>query len=205
MSVSHLIFGIACIVVLAIMPNVLGITNSSKNVVLDQFQLKVNQTALEPETVTVKFLNVTGDSRCPSDVSCIWQGEVAVVVNVLKNNYDMGNFSLINGLGENNATTQIPGGYFLQLIKVEPYPTSSTTIHLSNYTATFVLSKAGLMSPLKQFKSGVSAQKVECKAGLELVIKAENNSPACVSHSGASVLMNRGWAITNTTPANNSS
>jgi hypothetical protein len=42
------------------------------------------------------------------------------------------------------------------------------------------------MSPLKQFKSGVDAQKVECKTGLELVIKAENNSPTCVSRYGAS-------------------
>ena len=204
MRASYLIFGIACIVVLAIVPNALGIT-TSKNVILDQFKLKVNQTALEPENVTVKFLNVTGDSRCPSDVTCIWQGDIIVVVNVLKNNYDMGNFNLINGLGENNATTTIPGGYLLQLVKVEPYPTSGTIIHLSNYTATFSLSKAGLMSPLQQFKSGVSAQKVECNTGLELVIKAENNYPACVSHSGASTLMDRGWAIANTTPTNNTS
>ncbi|HEX5457978.1 MAG TPA: hypothetical protein VFX64_06290 [Candidatus Nitrosotalea sp.] len=203
MSTSYLIFGIACIVVLAIVPNALGIT-TNKNVILDQFQLKVNQIALEPENISVKFLNVTGDSRCPSDVTCIWQGDVIVVVNILKNNYDMGNSSLINGLGENNATT-IPGRYLLQLVKVEPYPTSGTLIPLSNYTATFSLSKVGLMSPLQQFKSGVSAQKVECKTGLELVIKTENNYPACVSHSGASALMSRGWAITNTTLINNSS
>jgi hypothetical protein len=72
MNISYLIFGIVCATVLIIMPNALGFTNSSKNVVLDQFQLKINQTALEPENVTVKFLNVTGDSRCPSDVTCIW-------------------------------------------------------------------------------------------------------------------------------------
>ena len=81
------------------------------------------------------------------------------------------------------------GGYFLQLVKVEPYPTNGTKIQLSNYTATFVLSKAGIMSPLQQFKSGTSVHQVECKAGFELVIKAEDNSPACVSHSSASALM----------------
>ncbi len=199
MGISYLIFGVACIAVLTIAPNVLGATNSGKNILLDQFALKPNQTASEPENISVKFLNVTADSRCPSGVTCIWQGEATVVVNVAKNNQDMGHFSLASGLGDKNATAQIPGGYFLQLVKVEPYPTSGTKIQLDNYTATFTLSKAGLMSPLQQFKSGTSAQQVQCKAGLELVIKAENNSPACVLHSSASALMARGWAISNTT------
>lgn len=205
MKVSYLIFGIACIAVLTIAPNALGATNSGKNILLDQFALKQNQTASEPENIDVKFLNVTADSRCPSDVTCIWQGEATVVVNVMKNNQDMGIFNLASGLGDKNATATIPGGYFLQLVKVEPYPTNGTKIQLDKYTTTFTLSKAGLMSPLQQFKSGTSAQQVECKTGLELVIKAENNSPACVSPSSASVLMERGWAMANTTPTNTTS
>ena len=205
MKVSYLILGIAFIAALTIAPNALGATSSGKNVLLDQFSLKVNQTASEPAGIGVKFLNVTGDSRCPSGVTCIWQGDVTAVVNIMKNNQDMGNFGLINGLGDKNATAQIAGGYFLQLVKVEPYPSNGTNIPLSNYTATFALSQAGPLSPLKQFKSGTTAQQIVCNTGLELVIKAEDNSPACVSHSGASVLMERGWAIMTTTPTNNSS
>ncbi|HET7337661.1 MAG TPA: hypothetical protein VFJ23_07200 [Candidatus Nitrosotalea sp.] len=205
MKISYLIFGITFIAVLIIAPNALGATSSDKNVILDQFSLKVNQTASEPANISVKFLNVTGDSRCPSGVTCIWQGDVIAVVNVMKNNQDVGNFSLINGLGDKNATAQIARGYFLQLVKVEPYPSNGTHIQLSNYTATFALSQAEPLSPLKQFKSGTTAQQVVCNTGLELVIKAEDNSPACVSHSGASLLMERGWAIMNTIPVNNSS
>ena len=204
MKIYYLVFGIAFIAVLAIAPNALG-ASSGKNVILDQFSLKVNQTASEPANIAVNLLNVTGDSRCPLGVTCIWQGDVTAVVNVMKNNQDMGNFGLINGLGDKNATAQIAGGYFLHLVKVEPYPSNGTHIPLSNYTATFALSQAGLLSPLKQFRSGTAAQQVVCNTGLELVIKAEDNSPACVSHSGASVLMQRGWAIMNTTPTNNSS
>ena len=199
MNLVYLVFGIACITALTIVPNALDVTaDSGKNTILDQFQLKINQTASEPNNVSVKFFNVTADSRCPSDVTCIWQGESTVVVDITKNNQDLGNFDLKSGLGDKNATVQIPGGYFLQIIKVEPYPTSGTKIQLSNYTSTFTLSQAGVMSPLKQFKSGINAQQVQCNTGLELVIKAENNSPACVSHSSASVLMDRGWAIVNT-------
>ena len=204
MKISYLVFGIAFIAVLTIAPDALGATSSGKNFILDQFSLKVNQTASEPANISVKFLNVTGDSRCPSGVTCIWQGDVTAVVNIMKNNQDLGNFNLINGLGDKNATAQISSNYFLQLVKVEPYPSNGTHVPLSNYNATFVLSQPGQLSPLKQFKSGTSAQQIVCNTGLEIVIKAEDNSPACVSHLGASILMERGWAITYTTTNNSS-
>ena len=205
MKLSYLVFAIVFIAVLTIVPNALGDKSSGKNVILDQFSLKVNQTASEPASISVKFLNVTGDSRCPSGVTCIWQGDVIAVVNIMKNNQDLGNFNLINGLSDKNATAQIARVYFLELVKVEPYPSNGMHIQLSNYTATFALSHAIHLSPLKQFKSGTTAQEVVCNTGLELVIKAEDGSPACVSHSGASTLMERGWAIMNTTSVNNSS
>lgn len=51
-----------------------------------------------------------------------------------------------------------------------------------------------LNSPLKQFKSGISAQDVICKEGLQLIIKAEDNVPACVKSKSAAVLILHGWA-----------
>lgn len=59
------------------------------------FQLKINQIAtIKSENLKIKFLNVTSDSRCPADVNCIWQGEVTIVVNIVKNGQNLGNFSL---------------------------------------------------------------------------------------------------------------
>ena len=188
MNVSHVIFTIFCITTLVTMPYVLANAEThGPNVVLNQFQLGPNQTASEPNNIDVKFLNVTDDSRCPSDVTCIWQGKSTITVNVVKSGQNVGNFSLTSGLGDKNATVQIFDGYFLQLTKIEPYPKSGTKILLSDYVATLELSKYGILSPLKQFKSGTSAQQVECNAGFELIIKATDNSPACVSHSSASV------------------
>ena len=196
MNVSHVIFTIFCIITLVTIPHVLvNAETHGPNVVLNQFQLGPNQTASEPNNIDVKFLNVTDDSRCPSDVTCIWQGKSTITVNVVKDGKNVGNFSLTSGLGDKNATVQIFDGYFLQLTKIEPYPKSGTKILLSDYVATLELSKYGILSPLKQFKSGTSAQQVECNAGFELIIKATDNSPACVSHSSASVLIQRGWAI----------
>jgi hypothetical protein len=48
--------------------------------------------------------------------------------------------------------------------------------------------------PLKQFRSGVPAKSVECQQGLDLVIKAEDGTPACVTPDGAIKLAQRGWA-----------
>jgi hypothetical protein len=51
-----------------------------------------------------------------------------------------------------------------------------------------------ISSPLKQFKSGIAAQDVTCKEGLQLVIKAKDSSPACVQSSTAAKLVTLGWA-----------
>ncbi len=51
-----------------------------------------------------------------------------------------------------------------------------------------------MMSPRKQMDSGVNAEDVVCKEGLELIIKASNSSAACVKPSTAQVLIQRGWA-----------
>lgn len=51
-----------------------------------------------------------------------------------------------------------------------------------------------LQSPLKQFKSGTPALDVKCNDGLQLIIKAEDASPACVKPDTAQILTERGWA-----------
>ncbi len=51
-----------------------------------------------------------------------------------------------------------------------------------------------ILSPLKQFNSGIPIDKIQCKEGLELVIKSSNGSPACVSPQSAIVLLIRGWS-----------
>jgi hypothetical protein len=49
--------------------------------------------------------------------------------------------------------------------------------------------------PLKQFRSGTATKDVTCKEGLQLVIKAEDSSPACVTTNTATALMERGWTL----------
>jgi hypothetical protein len=49
-------------------------------------------------------------------------------------------------------------------------------------------------SPLKQFKSGVLVKDITCSQGLQLILKAEDSSPACVASYNINKLIERGWA-----------
>ncbi len=49
-------------------------------------------------------------------------------------------------------------------------------------------------SPLKQFKSGIAAKDVACKTEFVLVIKSEDDSPACLKPDTATKLITRGWS-----------
>lgn len=51
------------------------------------------------------------------------------------------------------------------------------------------------LDPLEQFKSGIAVKDVTCKEGLQLVIKTEDGSPACVKPDTVSILYLRGWSI----------
>jgi len=51
-----------------------------------------------------------------------------------------------------------------------------------------------LVSPLKQIQSGIEPTNVQCKSELVLVFKNSDKSPACVTQTTASKLVERGWA-----------
>ena len=50
------------------------------------------------------------------------------------------------------------------------------------------------LPPLKQIKSGVMARDVQCTQGLILVLKSENDLPACIRETSLANLISRGWA-----------
>lgn len=151
------------------------------------FQIQFNQTATIQD-LQIKITNLT-DSRCPSDVTCVWQGQVKTLVDINKNNKNLGNFSLI--LNDKNLQARYFDHYSIQIIKVVPYPISTKKTHLSDYDITLKLS---LLPPLQQLKSGISTGQFSCMPGLTLVLKSEDNSPACVKSATIPKLVARGWS-----------
>ena len=54
-------------------------------------------------------------------------------------------------------------------------------------------------SPLTQFKSGIASKDVKCMQGLQLFIKTNDGSPACVKPQTAQKFVERGWGRLDTT------
>lgn len=106
-----------------------------------QIKLVINQNLIiESEGLKVKFLKVTEDSRCPSDVTCIWAGQVGVLLNVSQNDKDLGNINLILGTDKGLAEKKV-NEYLIRLVEVAPYPVSTKKIEPSEYTITIIISK----------------------------------------------------------------
>ncbi len=60
-------------------------------------------------------------------------------------------------------------------------------------------SQISIESPLQQYKSGTIPNQVQCNNNLQLIIKAEDGSPACVKPDTANILIERGWAKNSST------
>jgi len=162
----------------------------------EQFQLRFHETASITNGPQLTLLNID-DSRCPSDVTCVWEGEVKILLNVVKDGQDLGNFTLTSRAGNKDLATQTVDKYSIQVMQVDPYPVSTRNISSSDYVVTLIVSDTkNILPPLKQFKSGILPKDVVCKTGLELVFKAKGNFPICVKPSTATKLVERGWANT---------
>lgn len=70
------------------------------------------------------------DSRCPSDVVCVWEGKADVKINV--ESPQKGTITL--STYDNKIDTV--GNYSFEIIDVSPYPVSTKTIKLEDYDVT---------------------------------------------------------------------
>ncbi len=163
----------------------------------DSFDLKIGETKDVNSDFQITLLQILDDSRCPSDVTCIWEGTVSAEVKIIKDGQSRGNYIIPIGLTDSGIESQLSDDYFIMLYDVKPYPISTHQIMPSEYVATLIISKAvgAIDSPLKQFKSGISINDTKCNNDLLLVMKLSNSSPACVKPETVNKLLLRGWAL----------
>ena len=166
-----------------------------------EFGLQINQSAeIKSEYITVTFLNVTSDSRCPSDVTCIWQGQAGIELDVRKGEVES-TVSLSIG-GDSSPEESIFNSYLIQLVDLSPYPISIKNIQPEDYTVTIKITKyeelqneeTSILPPLKQVKLGVE---ISCKPDLVLITKYDG-APACVKPETREKLIERGWTLEDT-------
>ncbi|NND86518.1 MAG: hypothetical protein HKM23_04175 [Nitrosopumilus sp.] len=134
------------------------------------------------------------DSRCPLDVTCIWEGEVVAKIRIQNQTHDYYDDFRIG----TPISKILP--YYVTLVDVVPHPTTAQT---PNYMAIFdvvnfdyvekIESKnSNVSSPLKQLKSGIPFSEIKCNGNLQLTQRYDN-SPACVKSETVFGLIKRGW------------
>ena len=91
----------------------------------------------------IRFAEVLEDSRCPSDVTCVWAGQAKIKIEILENNKVIEEKILTFGAKGINPekTSEIltTDEKILLGYNISPYPKSSSKIPQSEYTLDFIL------------------------------------------------------------------
>jgi hypothetical protein len=103
--------------------------------------VQVNQQkTLSKSKVTIKFVSLVEDSRCPTDTQCIQAGNAKIQIEVGK----VGSASKTFELNTSDKRQAISfAGHTIKLVDLNPKPASNIRINRFGYTATFVIGKAG--------------------------------------------------------------
>lgn len=84
--------------------------------------------------LTIKFLELVEDSRCPTDTQCIWAGNAKIKIQIRKNGRDAKTVELNTNLDAQSTTV---AGYKIELTGLTPQPRSNIRINRNGYVATF--------------------------------------------------------------------
>ena len=111
----------------------------------DGFSIAVGQSAsIDGEDLAIKFVGVIADSRCPLDVQCIWQGEVACLVEITYSGTGQQRVLTYPGLTQEPSEAQF--GSYQFTFSVDPYPEAGKEIEKSEYRLNLLVAKAPPLS-----------------------------------------------------------
>lgn len=103
-------------------------TDAPSAVVDRQAELAPGQTA-QVGPLRVTFTGVTGDSRCPIDVVCVWEGDA--VAQLLLSEPSRG--AETRELHTSNPRAATYGAFHVELVRLDPAPRSTQPIPPASY------------------------------------------------------------------------
>lgn len=95
--------------------------------------LKLNESVdIQKDQLTVTFKEVVEDSRCPTGVECVWEGQASIKLDI--NNAE--SVAIILRAGKDDLAKDTLNGFIYTLLEVSPYPDATVTlpIPLKDYT-----------------------------------------------------------------------
>lgn len=106
-----------------------------------EFSLPLGQEAvITGEDLRIAFNDVVEDSRCPQDVTCVWEGRAIAAVTITYQNTPSSVVLTEPGLTDGAEDTFQGYGIVFHL---EPYPRSGQTIAKEDYSLRMTISKGG--------------------------------------------------------------
>jgi hypothetical protein len=105
---------------------------AAEQLTIKQGQQKVSKTG----RITIKFIELTEDSRCPTDVNCVWAGIARIKVQLRKN----GKTTEVE-LNTNDKKTTVFHGYSVTLKDLQPRQSTTSRYGPAAYSATLTVSK----------------------------------------------------------------
>jgi hypothetical protein len=120
----------------------LACSNAATAPVNKDFTLAVGESvAVTGTPITIRFLGVPEDSRCPINAVCIWAGNARVELELRGS--DAPATLSVNSF--NGAKEVVYGAYRVQLVQLEPAPTTTGPIQQRDYRATLRVIPVGTL------------------------------------------------------------
>ncbi len=107
------------------------------------FELAFAQSAREANGgLSLHFVEVPEDSRCPEGVNCVWAGQVTVVLNAKRGDRQE-KLTFIREAKSKKNVTRTFEGYKVHLLGVEPYPKEGSPLKKEDYRLRLSVRKGG--------------------------------------------------------------
>jgi hypothetical protein len=80
---KYRLYLLASLVIVLLQGSCISSIDEDKTRLGEEFSLPVGQSVvITGEDLDIKFVEVSEDSRCPKDVTCVWEGRVTAVVEI---------------------------------------------------------------------------------------------------------------------------
>ncbi len=98
-----------------------------------EVSLKLEQSVvIEGGELNIRFVEVTEDSRCPRNVTCVWQGQAVSLVQITESGGSVNDLELIEPGLQDAFSGMIFGNYRI-FFHLNPYPENPGEIPLEKY------------------------------------------------------------------------
>ena len=99
--------------------------------------VKVHEQKAVNKQLSIKFVEMVGDSRCPADMRCVWAGNAKIKVELS----GKGKSQIVELNTGMKPQSVVYGGYEIKVGALEPRIRTNVRINPDSYTATFSVAK----------------------------------------------------------------